>query len=156
MSGVGLQFQFVDMAALQLRIDRMANLDTRGLMDAIGTEVVSQTVHRIREEKTSPQGEAWAAWSDRYAKTRTAGQSLLESEGHLIQSMTHLVELAGKEVDIGSNLIYARIQNDGGAKVGKPGLPAREYLGLSNANRMDIVKVCSAWLDGHLMGGVLQ
>ena len=156
MSGVGLQYQFVDMAELQLRIDRMANLDMRGLMDTIGAEVASQTQRRIRDEKTTPKGEAWAPWSERYAKTRTAGQSLLENEGHLLQSITHVVELGGKEVDVGSNLIYARIQNDGGAKVGRPGLPAREYLGLSVSNRMDIVQVTSSWLDHHLIGGLVQ
>lgn len=153
MSGVGLVLDFVDMAALQLRIDAMQHLDTRGLMDLVGTEVVTQTQRRIHDEKTSPRGEAWAPWSDRYAKTRTAGQSLLESEGHLVSSMTHVVELQGKSVDIGSNLIYAAMQNFGGAKIGKPGFPAREYLGMSEANRLDVAQVASAWLDKHFMKG---
>ena len=150
MSGVGIQWAIADFEALQRRIDAMAHLDTRELMDSIGTEVATQTKRRISDEKTSPSGEAWAAWSDRYAATRGDGQSLLQSENHLLDSITHLVELAGKEVDVGSNMVYAAIQNFGGAEVGKPELPAREYVGLSAENRMDVMMVASDWLDRHL------
>lgn len=150
MSGVGIQWQMVDLLALQLRIDAIAHMDTRGMMDAIGAEVATQTKRRIGEEKTSPDGQAWPQWSERYAATRHAGQSLLQSEGHLLDSITHVVELGGKDVDIGSNLVYARIHQFGGAKVGKPGLPARPYLGISAENRQDIHSVASHWLDAHL------
>lgn len=150
MSGVGIQWTMADLAALQLRIDALAHMDTRQMMDAIGHEVETQTKRRIAEEKTSPDGQAWAAWSDRYAATRHAGQSLLEAEGHLLESQTHVVELGGKDVDIGSNLIYARMQNDGGAKIGKPWMKARQFLGVSAENRMDILSVASHWLDAHL------
>lgn len=150
MSGVGIQWHLPDLAALQLRIDALAHMDTRQMMDAIGHEVETQTKRRIAEEKTSPKGEAWPAWSERYAATRHAGQSLLQNEGHLLDSITHVVELTGKDVEIGSNLVYARIQQFGGAGVGKPGLPARPYLGVSEENRMDIHSVASHWLDHHL------
>ena len=155
MSGVGIQWQFVDMAALNARIDHMANMDMRPLMDAVGAEVETQTKRRIHDEKTTPEGEAWEPWSDRYAKTRTSGQSLLESEGDLVQGITHVVEMQGKEVDIGSNLIYARMMNDGGAAIGKPWMLAREYLGISASNRNDLIGVVNTWLDNHFSSGAL-
>lgn len=152
MSGVGMQWQMLDLVALQLRINAIERMDTRQMMDAIGHEVETQTKRRIADEKTSPQGEAWAPWSERYAAKRHAGQSLLESEGHLRDSITHVVEMSGKDVEIGSNLVYARIHQEGGAKVGKPGLLPRPYLGVSAENRMDIHSVASHWLDAHLVG----
>ena len=156
MSGVGLHFDVRGLSSVQSRLDGMLHGSKHGLMDSIGAEVVSQTVHRIRFEKATPQGEAWAPWSDRYAKTRTAGQSLLESEGHLVQSMTHVVLLDGEGVDVGSNLIYARMLNDGGEEIGKPGFPARQYLGFSQSNKQDIAQVAADWLDAQWSGGTLQ
>lgn len=151
-----MEWAIVDFAALQRRVDAMAHLDTRELMDSIGAEVATQTKRRIGEEKTSPEGQSWPAWSDAYAATRTGGQSLLQNENHLLDSITHVVELQGKEVDVGSNLVYAKIQNYGGAGVGKPNLPAREYLGLSAENRMDVHQVASDWLDSWLLRTVIQ
>jgi phage virion morphogenesis protein len=150
MSGVGMQWQLVDFAELQRRVDAISDMDTRHLMDSIGAEVTTQTQRRISDEKTSPDGVAWPKWSDAYAKTREGGQSLLLNEGDLVRSITHVVELGGREVDVGSNLVYAKIQNFGGAKVGKPNLPAREWLGLSNENKRDVQMVSSDFLDHHL------
>lgn len=155
MSGVGINWTFGNLPEVQLRIDQILHADMRGLMDSIGAEVVTQTQRRIHDEKTTPKGEPWAPWSDRYAKTRTSGQSLLESEGHFVQSITHIVEGTGKEVDIGSNLVQAKMLNFGGAKIGKPGFPAREWLGLSESNRIDVAMVASKWLDSHLLGGLV-
>lgn len=154
MSGVGFQWNLQGEAAMQLHIDRMIHLDKRGLLDAIGTEVESQFRHRIADEKTAPDGTPWQAWSARYAATRHAGQSLLQSEGHLLDSMTHVVMLDGSSVDVGSNLIYAAIQNFGGAKVGKPGLPAREFAGLSIENKQDLRSVSVDWLSQHWIGAL--
>lgn len=155
MSGVGLQWSLPDLAQAQRRVDAVMHMSTRELMDSIGAEVESQTRRRISDEKTSPAGVPWPQWSDAYAATRHSGQSLLQAEGHLLDSITHVVELTGKDVDIGSNLVYARIQNDGGAEVGKPELPAREYVGLSSENRLDVAHVASDWLDHHLQGNAL-
>jgi len=151
-SGVGLQWSLDHFADVQRRVSAVIDMDKRELMDSLGAEAVTQIQRRISDEKTSPDGVAWPSWSEAYAATRHAGHSLLQSENHLLQSMTHLVELTGKDVDVGSNLVYAAIQNFGGAEVGKPGLPAREFLGLSEENRMDLAMVASDWLDQHLQG----
>jgi phage virion morphogenesis protein len=151
-SGVGLHWSLDHLADVQRRVSAVIDMDKRELMDSLGAEAVTQIQRRIQDEKTTPQGVAWPAWSERYAATRHAGHSLLQSENHLLQSMTHVVEMTGKDVDVGSNLIYAAIQNFGGAEVGKPQLPAREFLGLSEENRMDLAMVASDWLDQHLQG----
>lgn len=153
MSGVGLRWQMPEIPGLQQHINRMLHLDKRGLLDAVGAEVESQVRRRISAEKTDPGGKPWKAWSPNYAKTRHGGQSLLQSEGHLLDSITYLVAVDGSSVDIGSNLVYAAIQNFGGAKVGKPNLPARPYLGLSAANRNDVRSTVVQWLERNWMEG---
>lgn len=155
MSGVGLQWGFEYEATLQRHIDRMLQLDKRGLLDAVGAEVESQTRRRIASEKTGPDGKPWAAWSAAYAKTRHGGQSLLQSEGHLLDSITYVVAIDGSSVDVGSNMVYAAIQNFGGAKVGKPGLPARPFLGFSDDNRSDLRGVINKWLEQNWLGGAV-
>lgn len=154
MSGVGLRWGFEYEAELQQHVNRMLHLDKRGLLDAVGAEVESQVRRRISTEKAGPDGKPWVAWSERYAATRHAGQSLLQSEGHLLDSITYVVAIDGSHVDVGSNLVYAAIQNFGGAKVGKPNLPPRPYLGFSTENREDLRSVITKWLEENWMGGL--
>lgn len=155
MSGVGLRWEMPQAGALQQHIDRMLHLDKRGLLDAVGAEVGAQVRTRITSEKKAPDGKPWAAWSPAYAKTRHANQSKLQSSGELIDSITHLVAVDGSFVDVGSNLVYAAIQNFGGAKVGKPNLPARPYLGFSDDNQDDLRGVIVKWLEENWMRGGL-
>jgi phage virion morphogenesis protein len=111
----------------------------------------SQTRRRISEEQQSPDGEPWQAWSANYAATRHGGQSLLQGEGDLVDSITS--EIEGDEALIGSNLIYAAIHQHGGTPdmaPGPAGIPAREYLGFSQDNLDEIETVADRWLDKHL------
>ena len=124
---------------LQLeRPDYMAEL-----LESVGALVESQTRRRIQEEKTGPDGEAWAEWSERYARTRHGGQSLLQGEGDLLDSIQYLV--SGDTVEIGSNLIYAGVQQEGYAK---KNLPARPYLGLSPENEAELDLLIADMVQG--------
>lgn len=118
------------------------------LLEVLGAEVESQTRRRLAEEKTGPDGKAWPAWSDAYAATRHGGHSLLEDEGHLRDSIQFLVH--PDEVEIGTNLVYGAIHQWGGAGVGKPGLPERPYLGVSDENAADLEAVLSRFVSGAL------
>lgn len=118
------------------------------LLEREAAIVESQTRRRISEEKTSPEGEAWPKWSTGYAKTRHGGHSLLQSEGHLLDSLTTAIGTSANEAYVGSNLIYAAIQNSGGTDnmaPGPAGIPAREYLGISDENLQDIEDDIEAW-----------
>lgn len=119
------------------------------LLEDVGAEVESQTRRRIQSEKTAPDGEAWDPWSERYALTRHGGQSLLQGEGALLDSIQHLVD--SNEAVIGSNMVYARAQNEGNPD---QNLPAREYLGLSPENIRDVDDVMNDWLKRRLMRAV--
>lgn len=102
---------------------------------AIGTLVERQTKDRLTVEKTAPDGSAWAAWSARYAATRNTNNrranSLLIASENLLESVQDYT--AGDTVRVGTRTPYSAIQQFGGR-----GIPARPYLGLSDANRREI------------------
>lgn len=94
---------------LERLIDRVRaaeDADTFPMLDAIGQQQEDAARRRLFETKMAPDGRRWAPWSKAYAKTRGPGKSLGRNEGHLGDSMTHVV--AGREaVEVGSNLAYA-------------------------------------------------
>ena len=118
------------------------------LMDAAGSVLDSSTQRRINAEKTTPDGDRWPGWSEAYGQTRRAGHSLLVSDQYLLESIQHVA--TAREVQVGSNWPYAAIHQFGGADVGRPGLPARPYLGLSDDDRTEITDLAEAFLAGGL------
>lgn len=151
MAGVRIEVELSgSLAPLQRRIGKLATLDRHKLLDAVGIEVERQTRRRIATEKTSPQGQPWAPLSPRYEayKKRKSSGGILEFEGFLRDTVQHLTE-ADAEV-VGSGRVYAAIHQFGGAEVGRPGLPARPYLGLSRENEADVLRVVEAFLDRTL------
>lgn len=113
-------------ARLRALADGFATAET---YDRIGSLVTGQTQQRVATDKAAPDGARWPGWSPAYGATRHAGQSLLQADGHLVDSIQQVIE--GDELRVGTNLVYGAIHQFGGAEAGKPGLPARPYLGLS-------------------------
>ena len=148
---IGVQYDLAGVARLQERIAKLGNLDRRELLEQLAGVAESQTRRRISEEQKSPGGEPWQAWSANYAATRHGGQSLLQGEGDLVDSIISEIEV--DEALIGSNLVYAAIHQHGGTPdmaPGPAGIPAREYLGFSQDNLDEIESVADSWLDKHL------
>jgi len=142
MSGVGIEVDVRGMRRVQSQLRKFANAPIDELMDAVGAELQSQTHERITEDKAGPDGEEWPEWSERYAKTRHAGQSLLEGEGALVESLQWVVEDDGLE--FGTNLIYGAIHQFGGEEVDIP-IDPRPYLGVNDENLDDIEAVIDDW-----------
>jgi len=129
-----IRVQAKGFTASQKQLLQMGGPDfTAELLESVGALVESQTRRRIQEEKESPEGEAWEAWSERYAATRHGGNSLLQGEGDLLDSIQYLA--GDDEVEVGSNLVYAATH-----QYGDPGrgIPARPYLGLSDEDEQEI------------------
>lgn len=137
MSGVTLEWQ-LEAGDAQAALAKLAAADLDEIGYAVGQLVEDQTKRRIADDKTSPEGTAWAAWSPAYAATRGAKHSLLVGEGNpgLLESIQNYTE--GNLIRVGTPLVYGAIHQKGGADVGKPGLPAREYLGISDSNAGEI------------------
>lgn len=122
-----------------------SKVDHEELLGNIGVLVVSQTRERLETTKADPSGNKWVAWSEKYAKKRHSGQSLLSNEGDLIQSIAFNVH--GDELMVGSDLIYAGTHQYGNPK---KNIPQREYLGLSTENEAEIEDELKKYLEGIL------
>jgi len=142
-----------ELAALQARLSVLArNLsDTGPVLEALGAEVESQARRRIADEKTSPNGEPWKPWAERYAKTRHGGQSLLQGEGSLLDSIESAV--SGDILEVGTRLVYGPLHQFGGTGDMPPGpreVEAREFLGVSEANEADLNRILDEYFDVQL------
>lgn len=145
MTGVGIRIDTPNLDAIQARLAKLRNPQIDRLLKGLGAKVEAQTRLRIADQKTSPEGDAWKPWSEDYAKTRNSGQSLLQGEGHLLDSIQFVV--GADSVEVGSNLIYAAIHQFGGEAVDMPEIVARPYLGLSSQDTQDLERVQKRWLN---------
>lgn len=113
----GVQIRIED-EAVNAAIDRVAKAggDTRPLMEEfVGAMLFS--VERRFETESSPDGQPWAPLSPRTAAKRIGGkrrgtENKLRVSGRLYQSITG--EASAREAAVGSNLLYAAIQQTGG------------------------------------------
>ncbi|MBL4870543.1 MAG: phage virion morphogenesis protein, partial [Robiginitomaculum sp.] len=140
MSGVALHIDVSDLGLAADRLEAIAGqIDLGVITAAVAGSVESQTKRRISDEKTSPDGDPWAAWSAAYAGTRHSGHSLLQGEGDLLDGI--FSEQRGDKAVVGSNEVYAAIHQFGG-KAGRNksiDIPARPFLGISEENEADIM-----------------
>lgn len=142
MTGISLIADFEGLDRVAAALNQFASLDRRRLLDDLGAALVSQTQRRIIEDKKSPNGVPWPAWSKRYAKTRHGNQKPLFSTGHLVGSLTHNV-IGDGQVEWGSNLIYSRVHQQG---YPKRNIPARPYLGVSSRDGAQLEAICADFI----------
>ena len=142
MSGAGVQVNLAADPRILARLERLAELDLGPLLEGIGGEVEGQTRRRIEKQEGAPDGTAWPEWSPAYHKTRHSGHQVLESFGHLRDSLTH--EVRGDSVLVGSPLVYAATH-----QFGDParGIPQREFLGLSGQDYDEVVGMVEDYLE---------
>lgn len=142
MSGAAINVNLLDDRRLARRLDRLAELDTFELLEGIGAEVASQTQRRIAVDKTSPSGSPWPEWSADYAETRHSGQSLLQGQNHLLNSITF--QVVSDSVLVGSPLVYAATHQYGDKE---RGIEQREFLGLEGADLEDVIGMIEDYLE---------
>ena len=151
MAGVSIEVESAGLRRLEERLALIADAGAqRSLLESVAAEIETQTHRRIRAGGPAPDGDPWPEWSDAYALTRHGGQGLLFGEGDLDDSIQALV--GAGEAEVGTNLVYGAIQQFGGAEVGRPGLKARPYLGLSAEDEADLDAIIDDWarsLVGH-------
>lgn len=157
----------LDEAAARLNALAEADLRVEGL-SIVGALIESQTRARIQAGGPAPDGAAWADWSPAYAAERAGdGGGKLFRGGDLMDSLAFVV--AGEALQVGSNLVYAAIQQLGGTIRAKGGgklriptagggaafvdsveIPARPYLGVSAENAAEIEETVAGWISGVL------
>lgn len=147
---IRLSFDDLPLERTLRRLTRVTS-DLAPIMDEIGADQVAAAQLRF-ETAIDPEGDPWAALAPRTVKRRRQKNPRpLLDRGHLRSSLTH--RPGRRSVDMGSNLIYARIQQMGG-RTGRGGattIPARPYFGVSERDRLSIVGI----VEGHLRRAAL-
>lgn len=120
---------------------KMAN--KKALMASVGDALVSGTIRRFTREE-SPKGEKWQP-SQRAA---AEGGQTLSDTARLRKSINY--GATPKEVMVGSNAVYARIHQMGGktGKGHKVTMPARPFLGVSDADMAEVRETINDFLKG--------
>ena len=154
--------------AAQLKLAGQRLADPRPLLNDIGSALVTTSRGRF-DTQTGPDGKRWQTLAETTRMARAGGkarvftkkgdlrknaQSRMDSlrilfrQGHLRNSITHHASRTG--VEIGTNLIYGRIHQLGGeaGRGKKITIPARPYLGLSDADQDLIVNLAQSYLEG--------
>lgn len=142
MSGAAIQVNLASDPRIARRLERLAQFEIDQLLESIGAEVESQTRRRIQIDKASPTGSPWPEWSEGYGQTRHSGHSLLQGGGHLLDSITYQVD--GDSVLVGSPLVYAATHQFGDEE---RGIPQREFLGLADRDREDVIGLIEDYLE---------
>lgn len=133
--------------------------DTTPLMDRIGQAAVSDIDERFQNEN-APDGSSWAP----SLRARTQGGKTLTLSARLRQSIQHIP--SRDQVEVGTNVIYARAHNEGATIRSKSGgrlkfrlpgglgfrsveqvmLPKREFLGVSADGEAEILAQAEDYL----------
>lgn len=154
MAGVQIELTLQGLEVAAAALTRLAETDLEDLAFDIGQLLESSTKARIAEEKRGPDGAAWAPWSARHARTRQERHALLVQDNHLTTSVQNYT--TGTTVRVGTNLVYGAIHQFGGTITNGFGrgisitIPARPYLGLSDADRTAIAELVTDRLEGAL------
>lgn len=132
-----------------------AGSNPRPYLAAIGAALASSTQLRFRESR-APDGSTWRALSPvTIAHRRKGSAKPLLDTGRLANSMHYSVD--GNSVTIGTDVIYARLQQQG-AKQGEFGrtkrngpipwgnVPGRPFLGLSSDDRAGVLDILAQHL----------
>lgn len=119
------------------------------VMGSLGRVLKTGAQQRFREQKT-PEGTPWKPSQ----RVLSEGGQTLRLTGRLRNSLTYKADHAS--VEVGTNVLYARIHQLGGiagrktfSGVGPPNrsrLPARPYLGASEADKLELLDTLSDYL----------
>lgn len=148
-----MHYDLRDLERIEKAIDGLNFFAQRELLSSIGGHLEDSVVARIEAGGPGPDGTEWPEWSERYAKTRHSGHSLLRNDGPLLESVQYLVN-GGDELEVGSNLEYAATHQYGDDT---RSIPARPYLGMSPQDVSDVEGIAVDWLQRRVLdqlGGV--
>lgn len=143
MGGVSFSLDVEGSAELVAALEALARQarDTRPMMRAIGAMLEASTQQRFQDE-AGPDGAAWPSLAAATLRRRDPQAPKLRLANHLYDSLSH--RAARAEARVGVNRVYGRIHQLGG-EAGRRGqrvtIPARPYLGVSDADRQEIAAI---------------
>lgn len=175
MTGVSIQVDLkgrADIAAALGRLSRRVE-DMRPAFDQIGASLTASTLKRFEDQK-GPDGQPWKPLSADTILARLGGTrrtytkgmkfrkgvaakigalKILQDKGRLKASITW--RAASDRVEIGSNLVYAAIQQLGGQAGRGVTIPARPFLGIDDSDKNEIGRIVENYLGQIFRGRAL-
>lgn len=148
-----IRIEFNDRAVEAAIADLGALLaDLTPVMQEIGEALVASTTDRFKAG-VSPEGVPWAPKSPatlaKYARGKDPVDSRPLHGPSLTLSRTIFHQAGSRQVEVGSNRVYAAMMQFGGQKAAFPHLwgniPARPFLGLSEEDRGAILEIVAEW-----------
>ena len=161
MAGARLTVEITGVDEVERRLRALADAghDLTPAMQDMGEYLVRTTKDRFADEK-GPDGAPWEPLSERTTarKRRNSGR-ILTMDGYLGGQI--VCQAGPREVVAGSPLIYAGTQQFGaekgsfgstakGAPIPWGDIPAREFLGLSDADGDDLADILHDYLERQL------
>src|SRR5258708_5528302 len=123
----------------------------------ISAQVMRSSFERTFREQGSPAG-SWAplAQSTIDRGRGGAGRKILIQSGRLKNSITY--QVSGNQLTMGSNLVYSRIQQQGGnaGRHGRTRIPARPYLLFRPEDPQTIAAAANRYLHAQPKAGALR
>lgn len=121
-------------------------------LDEIGA-AVQASISLNFSGQHDPDGNPWEPLSDVTLENRRGGSGqILRDTGRLNRSITYNVQ--AESVEIGSDVVYANMQQFGGKKTDFPWLwgdiPPRPFVGVSEADKAEILAILSRHLERSL------
>ncbi len=173
MSGAELKHNLAALPQIAKQFETLAkaSVSAKPLLDDIAESLLISTQQRFELER-DPNGKPWQplswwtlflrgggrkGWHKRNrskAKKGTmekiSGAKILRASNRLFQSLTSVV--TNSEIQLGSNVIYARIHQYGGqaGRGKKVTIPARPYLGISDSDAAMIDEAVAEYFAARL------
>lgn len=139
MAGVRITIDAQGIDPLQARVRGLARMDTSSLMPMLGEYLLDSTRARFGPQQ-APDGTPWATLAPRTSARKKHNPSkILTERGFLRKNLRYQV-LSSSAVQVGSNLTYAATH-----QYGRDNIPPRPYLGLSRADRSEILEIIADW-----------
>lgn len=122
------------------RLERSVG-DLSPALEEIGDVLIESTKQRFNSGE-GPDGQPWAENSPVTIDRKGRNQPLID-EGTLAEQLSYAV--TGNQLEVGSSMEYAAMQQFGGTKSEFPHLwgdiPARPFLGISEADAAEILAI---------------
>jgi phage virion morphogenesis protein len=132
----------IDGLAQLLNKAKLSSEDRVQLLTNLGVEMESQTQERF-DSQEAPDGKHWQDLAEKtkqyYARYFPGRRSILVGEGNLRDSIESQVD--SWSVLVGATKVYAATHQFGRGKI-----PARPYVGISNANASDLALMTRQFL----------
>jgi phage virion morphogenesis protein len=156
--GISLSISTEGADAIAQKLNRLSGFSVTEVMDEVGSRMVASTQRRFATE-TGPDGRKWRP----SLRAKTQGGQTMTDTARLRQSFGHKV--GGGSVSIGTNMIYAVINQLGGIirakrarglrfKIGKRWatkksvtIPPRPFLGMDASDEQAIYRILDAKIN---------